>query len=108
MTGQEASLLVVYGNKGVGKTRLLQEFCGDREWKYYLARVCSEKEQRYQWSCEQGEAFPFLEEPLSYGMLLKNACRDACSGNICIRAGFSENLRREEEQGKLSLLSLSL
>lgn len=69
-----SQLIVVYGNKGVGKTRLLQEFCRDREWKYYLARACSEKEQRYQWSCEQGEAFPFLEEPLSYGMLLKNAC----------------------------------
>ncbi len=65
-----SQLIVVYGNKGVGKTRLLQEFCGDREWKYYLARACSEKEQRYQWSCEQGEAFPFLEEPLSYVMLV--------------------------------------
>ncbi len=28
-----SQLIVVYGNKGVGKTRLLQEFCGDREWK---------------------------------------------------------------------------
>lgn len=92
-----SQLIVVYGNKGVGKTRLLQEFCGDREWKYYLARACSEKEQRYQWSCEQGEAFPFLEEPLSYGMLLKNACRDACSGNICIRMD-GKQLCREDRQ----------
>ena len=33
-------IVVVYGSKGVGKTRLLQEFCKDKIFFYYLARAC--------------------------------------------------------------------
>lgn len=47
-----SQLLVVYGAKGIGKTRLLQEFCRDKNSSYYLARACSGLEQRYQWAME--------------------------------------------------------
>ena len=47
-----SQILVVYGAKGIGKTRLLQEFCGGKSTNYYLARACSGLEQRYQWAME--------------------------------------------------------
>ncbi len=52
-----SQLIVVYGNKGVGKTRLLQEFCGDREWKCNICirmggkQLCREDRQAFQEIC---------------------------------------------------------
>lgn len=48
----DSQMLVVYGGRGIGKTRLLQEFCKDKRSAYYLARACSGMEQRYQWAME--------------------------------------------------------
>lgn len=53
---QEGSqLLVVYGNRGVGKTRLLREFCEGKKSSYYLSRACSAREQLCQWAAELRE-----------------------------------------------------
>lgn len=49
---KNSHILVVYGQKGVGKTALLHSFCKDKAWAYYAARSCSDKEQRYQWAKE--------------------------------------------------------
>lgn len=54
--GREGSqILVVYGSRGVGKTRLLQEFCKEKEMSYYLAGSCSVREQQYRWGQELRE-----------------------------------------------------
>lgn len=47
-----SQLLVVYGSKGVGKTRLLQEFCRGKKGSYYLTRACADREQHWQWAGE--------------------------------------------------------
>lgn len=47
-----SQILVVYGQKGVGKTSLLKNFCRDKHCVYYMARSCSDREQRYQWARE--------------------------------------------------------
>lgn len=69
--GREGSqILIVYGDRGVGKTRLLKEFCKGKKSAYYLARACSEREQLCQWSAELKETgaelprFPEWEELL--------------------------------------------
>lgn len=49
-----SQVLVVYGQKGVGKTSLLKNFCRDKHCVYYMARSCSDREQRYQWAKELG------------------------------------------------------
>lgn len=65
-----SQLLVVYGDRGVGKTRLLREFCEGKKNAYYLARACSAREQLCQWSAELKEKgtelpkFPQWEELL--------------------------------------------
>ena len=45
-----SQILVVYGQKHIGKTALVKEFMEDKPGYYYLARACSEREQSYQWS----------------------------------------------------------
>lgn len=47
-----SQIIVVYGQKHIGKTALLQEFAKDKPMSYYLARSCSEKEQVFEWSRE--------------------------------------------------------
>lgn len=50
-----SQILVVYGQKGVGKTTLIKEFASGYQYSYYHARACSEREQRYQWATELQE-----------------------------------------------------
>lgn len=45
-----SQILVVYGQKYIGKTTLVKEFLEGKNGCYYLARACSEREQLYQWS----------------------------------------------------------
>lgn len=64
----DSRILVVYGQKGVGKTALLKTFGADKPCIYYLARSCSDREQRYQWARElqatglQPDSYPEYEE----------------------------------------------
>lgn len=44
-----SQILIVYGQKHIGKTALVKEFMKDRPGYYYLASACSEREQTYQW-----------------------------------------------------------
>ena len=47
-----SQILVVYGQKHIGKTALVREFMEDKPGFYYLSRACSEREQMYQWGCQ--------------------------------------------------------
>ncbi len=47
-----SQILVVYGQKHIGKTTLVKEFAKGRPSYYYLARSCSEREQMYQWGMQ--------------------------------------------------------
>lgn len=68
-----SQILVVYGGKGVGKTALMQEFCRDKKYAYYLARACSEREQRFQWAAELRASDPELDRYPGYSELLESA-----------------------------------
>ncbi len=48
-------LIVMYGAKGTGKTKLLREFMENKSVCYYKARPCSEQEQLRLWSSELQE-----------------------------------------------------
>lgn len=51
---QDSQIVVVYGQKNIGKTALVREFSQDKPMHYYKARSCSEREQMYQWGMELG------------------------------------------------------
>ena len=42
----ESHILVVYGQKYIGKTAIVREFVKDKPCHYYMARACSGKEHR--------------------------------------------------------------
>ena len=50
-----SQIMVVYGEKNVGKTTLLRQFVQDKPCYYYRARSAFEREQRYQWGRELGD-----------------------------------------------------
>lgn len=47
-----SQILIVYGEKNVGKTSLLRQFAQKKPCFYYRARSASEREQLYQWRNE--------------------------------------------------------
>lgn len=49
-----SQIMVVYGQKNVGKTQLLKDFVEDKCFYYYHAKSASEREQRYLWGAELG------------------------------------------------------
>lgn len=63
-----SQILIVYGQKHIGKTALVKEFMKDRPGYYYLAKACSEREQTYQWGRQLThdgyvvEKFPAFQE----------------------------------------------
>lgn len=63
-----SQIVVVYGQKNIGKTALVKEFSQGKPMSYYMARSCSEREQVYQWGLELGHAdiktlkYPTYEE----------------------------------------------
>lgn len=66
-----SQILIVYGQKYIGKTELVKEFMKDRPHYYYLARACSEREQVYQWGRQMAhegyvvDKFPTFHEILA-------------------------------------------
>lgn len=68
-----SQIMVVYGEKNVGKTTLLLRFVQDRPYYYYKARAASEREQRYQWGRELEKDGKALGEYPSFYSLLQSA-----------------------------------
>ncbi len=48
----DSRIMVVYGEKNVGKTALLHQFVRDKSFYYHCAKYVSLREQRYQWGAE--------------------------------------------------------
>lgn len=71
---KENQILVIYGQKGVGKTALLKSFSGNKLSSYYMVRACSDREQRMQWMRELHS--PVQEEAEEYEQLLQLALKN--------------------------------
>ena len=69
----DSKIIVVYGQKGVGKTTLLKHFSGERKMSYYFARACSAREQRYQWAFELRKSGKTVNEHPEYKELFMNS-----------------------------------
>ena len=68
---QGSQIVVVYGQKNIGKASLLREFTKDKPVSLYAARSCSPKEQLFQWSREIAEAGDTEAQIDSYGDILR-------------------------------------
>lgn len=92
-----SQIVVVYGQRGVGKTYLLEKFSENRSSAYYLARACSAREQRYQWACEQSETGIMLPRYPEYMELFtKSAETDANGKKIIIIDEFHHLVKSDD------------
>ena len=79
-----SQILVVYGEKNIGKTALMKQFVQDKPCHYYHARSASEREQLYQWGKELSEdEIRTLKYP-SFGELLNAGVKDGQNGKKVI------------------------
>ena len=79
-----SQIMVVYGEKNVGKTALLDEFVQDKPHSYYCARPASEREQRYRWGLElKPEAFGAPGYPV-FGEILRSALGEETDKKVII------------------------
>ena len=65
-------IIVMYGYRGVGKTTLLKRFAEKKDLTYFLARPCSDEEERLIWNRECGgdSVDPEMQEVPSYTDIL--------------------------------------
>lgn len=79
-----SQIMVVYGEKNVGKTALLDEFVQDKPHSYYCARPASEREQRYRWGLELNpEAFGAPGYPV-FGEIFRSALGEETDKKVII------------------------
>lgn len=77
---EESRILVLYGQKGLGKTAILKDFAHNKASFYYQARACSEKEQRIQWGRELMQKGVSLSQDPGYEELLDKSCSEDNNG----------------------------
>lgn len=92
-----SSIIVVYGQKNVGKTALLKEFVADKPSYYYRARKASCREQRYQWGRELGkEDIKLLKYP-NYTDIFKAVIEGEKEKKIIIIDEFQNIIRSSDD-----------
>ena len=84
-----SQIMVVYGEKNIGKTALLSQFVQDKPFHYYRARSASEREQRYQWGKELSKE-EFFQMYENYLKITKNEENNFYKDNIFLYESLLE------------------
>ena len=90
-----SQILVVYGQKHIGKSTLLKEFAENRPSHYYLARPCSEREQLYQWGMQVRAAGKTIKEFPELSDILNVICGE--SGKKIVIIDEFQNIAKTSE-----------
>ena len=91
-----SQILVVYGQKHIGKTALVRTFMEDKPGYYYQARACSEREQSYQW-CRQLHRDGYDTEPfLSFHDIFAKITRRSSGKKVLVVDEFQHIVRASE------------
>lgn len=114
-----SQFVVLYGQRGVGKTRLVREFTSEIPCFYYACRDASEREQQFQWGKELYEAGVSVEEFPTWQELFDGSLRGSSGKQVFVldefqylmknSSGFLEELisfveRTSEKQELLVIL----
>ena len=99
-----SQILVVYGQKHIGKTALVREFMEDKPGYYYLARACSEREQSYQW-CRQLQRDGYeTEQFMSFHDIFAKITRRSSGKKVLVIDEF-QNIVRASDRFMKELVS---
>ena len=91
-----SQILVVYGQKHVGKKALLKEFVLDKPHYYYCARACVEREQQFWWSKElAGMSIKTLKYP-SYGEIFEGIISKPTQKKVIIIDEFQHIVKNSD------------
>ncbi len=99
-----SQILVVYGQKHIGKTALVREFIEDKPHCYYLARACSEREQTYQWGRQLVQEGYELEPFPTFHDIFAKISRQSKGKKVLVIDEF-QNIVKASEQFMKDLIS---
>ena len=88
-----SQIVVVYGQKNIGKTALVKEFAAGKPSSYYMARSASDREQVYQWGMELAHRQVRTLAYPSYGELLQGMLTDMPGKQIVIIDEFQHIIK---------------
>lgn len=91
-----SQILVVYGQKHIGKTALVREFMEEKPGYYYLARACSEREQIYQWCRQLGRDGYEVEQFASFHDIFAKITRRSGGKKVLVIDEFQHIVRASE------------
>lgn len=91
-----SQILVVYGQKHIGKTALVREFMEDKPGYYYLARACSEREQSYQWGRQLTRDGYEVEQFPSFHDIFAKITRRSSGKKVLVIDEFQHIVRTSE------------
>lgn len=94
---QGSQMIVVYGQKNVGRTTLLREFTKEKPFVFLRARSCSGKEQRYLWSGEFDAAKNPSENYPSYSDLFLSIAQSSSEKVVLIIDEFQNVVKSDSD-----------
>lgn len=93
---QGSQIMVVYGEKNVGKTTLLKQFVKDKPFYYYMARSASEREQQYQWGKELERAGSSLGKYPSFTDIFRMIVKECRGKKVIIIDEFQHIIKASD------------
>ncbi|MCM1268423.1 MAG: ATP-binding protein [Bacteroidales bacterium] len=91
-----SQILIVYGQKHIGKTALVREFMKDRPGCYYLAKACSEREQAYQWGRQLAHDGYIVEKFPTFQEIFEKISRRATGKKVLVIDEFQNIVRASD------------
>lgn len=91
-----SQIVVLYGQRYVGKSSLIREFVADKEHYFYSARICSEREQLYQWGCQLAKEGVKTSQFPTFSEIFEAISFDDSSKQVVVIDEFSRIVKNSE------------
>ena len=90
-----SQMIVVYGQKNVGRTALIREFAKGRQFVFLCARSCSGKEQRYLWAKECADSRMITEQYPTYSDLFTQIAKKSTEKVVLVIDEFQNVVKND-------------